>query len=83
MEDSNSSKHAPPNETKKELENMLSKINALEAATTDSYQLHIIKTLEKLAHGQIHAVNEFEHLKKAIDQVTLQLFDLQNKINSK
>jgi len=32
--------------------------------------------------GQMHSINEFQHLKKAIDLLTLQLFDVQNKINN-
>jgi hypothetical protein len=48
----------------------------------DEYQKGVIKVLRALVEGQIHSINEFEHLKKAIDLVTLQLFDTQNKINS-
>ena len=75
-------KHAPAEEMKKDLDNMLSKINALEVISTDEYQKGVIKVLRALTEGQIHAVNEFEHLKKAIDLVTLQLFDVQKKVNS-
>ncbi len=38
-----------------------------------------LKVLRYLVQGQIHSVNEFEHLKKAIDLVTLQLFEVKNK----
>ena len=75
-------KHAPAQEMKKDLDNMLSKINALEIIAADEYQKGTIKVLRALTEGQIHAINEFEHLKKAIDLVTLQLFDVQNKVNS-
>ena len=75
-------KHAPAEEMKKDLDNMLSKINALEIVATDEYQKGIVKVLRALTEGQIHSINEFEHLKKAIDLVTLQLFDVQKKLNS-
>ncbi len=75
-------KHTPADEMKKDLDNLLSKINALEVSAPDEYQKGVIKVLRALVEGQIHSINEFEHLKKAIDLVTLQLFDTQNKINS-
>ena len=75
-------KHLPADEMKKELDILLSKINALEVSAPDDYQKGIIKVLRALVEGQIHSVNEFEHLKKAIDLVTLQLFEVKNKTNS-
>ena len=75
-------KHTPADEMKKDLDNLLSKINALEVSAPDEYQKGIIKVLRALVEGQVHSINEFEHMKKAIDLVTLQLFDTQNKINS-
>jgi hypothetical protein len=75
-------KHSPPDEMKKDLDNLLSKINALEVSAPDEYQRGIVKVLRFLVEGQIHSVNEFEHIKKAIDLVTLEIFDAKNKINS-
>jgi len=75
-------KHSPPDEMRKDLDNLLSKINALEVSAPDEYQRGIIKVLRVLVEGQIHSVNEFEHIKKAIDLVTLEIFDTKNKINS-
>lgn len=75
-------KHSPPDEMKKDLENLLAKINALEVSAPDDYQKGIVKVLRVLVEGQIHSVSEFDHLKKAIDLVTLQLFDVQKKNNS-
>ena len=75
-------KHLPADEMKKDLDILLSKINALEVSAPDNYQKGIIKVLRALVEGQIHSVNEFEHLKKAIDLVTLQLFEVKNKTNS-
>lgn len=75
-------KHAPAEEMKKDLDVLLSKVNALEVASTDEYQKGVVKVLRALVEGQIHSINEFEHLKKAIDLVTLQLFEVQKKVNS-
>jgi hypothetical protein len=76
-------KHAPADEMRKDLENLLSRINALEVSAPDNYQKSLTKILRILTEGQMHSINEFEHLKKAIDLLTMQLFDTQNKINSK
>jgi len=65
-------KHSPPDEMRKDLDNLLAKINALEVSAPDDYQKGIVKVLRVLVEGQIHSINEFEHLKKAIDLVTLQ-----------
>ena len=75
-------KHAPAEEMKKDLDVLLSKVNALEIVSSDEYQKGVVKVLRVLVEGQIHSINEFEHLKKAIDLVTLQLFDVQKKVNS-
>ena len=45
-------------------------------------QKNSIKIQRALVEGQVHSINEFQHLKKAMDLLTLQLFDVQNKINS-
>ena len=75
-------KHAPADEMRKDLDILLSKINALEVSAPDDYQKDIVKIMRKLVEGQTYSINEFEHLKKAIDLLTLQLFDAQNKIRS-
>jgi hypothetical protein len=75
-------KHQLSDEMKKELDILLSKINALEASAPDDYQKGIVRVLRVLVEGQIHSVNEFEHLKKAIDLLTLQLFEVKSKTNS-
>ena len=76
-------KHAPKEEMIKDLENILAKINALEVNASDEEAKANVKILRKLAEGQIHSINEFDHLKKAIDLLTIQLFDVKDKINSK
>ena len=73
---------SPAEEMKKEMDNLLSKVNALEVISSDEYQKGVVKVLRALIEAQIHSIDEFEHLKKAIDLVTLQLFDVQKKVNS-
>jgi len=75
-------RHESADDMKKELDVLLSKINALEIIAADEFQKGTIKVLRRLVEGQIHSVNEFEHLKKALDLITLQLFDVKNKIKS-
>ena len=75
-------KHSPANEMREEMDNLLSKINAMEIIASDEFQKGSVKILRALVEGQIHSINEFEHLKKAIDLLTLQLFDVLNKIKN-
>jgi hypothetical protein len=75
-------KHVPSDEMKKDLDNLLSKLNAMEIVSKDEFQINSVKVLRALVEGQIHSINEFEHLKKAIDLLTLQLFEVQNKTRS-
>ena len=75
-------KHKPSEELKKDLDNLLSKLNAMEIVAKDEFQVNSVKVLRALVEGQIHSINEFDHLKKAIDLLTLQLFEVQNKIKS-
>jgi len=76
-------KHAPKEDMIKDLENILAKINALEVTAQSEEAKANIKVLRKLTEGQIHSINEFDHLKKAIDLLTMQLFDVKTKMNSK
>ena len=75
-------KHKPSEEMIKELDNMLSKLNGMEIVASDDHQKNSIKILRSLVEGQMHSINEFQHLKKAIDLLTLQLFDVQNKVKN-
>ncbi len=75
-------KHKPSDEMIKDLDNLLSKLNAMEIVASDDFQKNSIKIQRALVEGQVHSINEFQHLKKAIDLLTQQLFDVQNKINS-
>jgi hypothetical protein len=75
-------KHKPSDEMLQELDDILSKINAMEIVASDDHQKNSIKIMRKLVEGQMHSINEFGHLKKAIDLLTLELFNVQNKIKS-
>ena len=75
-------KHKPSDEMIKEVDNLLSKINAMEIVASDDFQKNSIKIMRSLLEGQMHAINEFQHLKKAIDLLTLQLFEVQNKVKN-
>ena len=67
---------------KKDLEIIMSRINGLEVSATDEYQIAVVSVLKILVQGEINLFAEFEHLKKAIDLITLEIFKLQNKANS-
>jgi len=75
-------KHKPSDEMIKDLDNILSKLNAMEIVSSDDYQKSSIKIMRALVEGQMHSINEFQHLKKGMDLLMLQLFDVQNKVNS-
>ena len=72
-------KHKPSDEMIKDLDNILSKLNAMEIVASDDYQKSSIKVMRALVEGQMHSINEFGHLKKAMDLLMLQIFDVQNK----
>lgn len=74
-------KHKPSDEMVKDLDNLLSKLNAMEIVASDDHQKNSVKIMRGLVEGQIYSINEFQHLKKAIDLLTLQLFEIQNKVN--
>ena len=75
-------KHKPSNEMIKDLDNLLSKLNGMEIVASDDFQKNSIKIMRALIEGQMHSINEFQHMKKALDLLTLQLFDVQNKVKS-
>ena len=75
-------KHKPSDEMIKDLDDILSKLNAMEIVASDDYQKNSIKVMRALVEGQMHSINEFGHLKKGMDLLMLQLFDVQNKSKS-
>lgn len=75
-------KHESSDDMKKELDIVLSKLNALEIIAADEFQKGVVKVLRRLVEGQIHSINEFEHIKKALDLTMLQIFEVKNQIKS-
>ena len=63
-------------ELKKELDVLISRISALEAASTDREKKSLLGVLQVLAENQKHFVDEFEHLKKALDLMMVQIFKM-------
>ena len=72
-------KHIPLDNTIKELDDIMSRVIGLEVSSTDEYQIATVSVLKTLVNGQIMLFKEFEHLKKAIDLVTLEMFKLKSK----
>ncbi|MHB8546211.1 MAG: hypothetical protein ACYDAJ_05545 [Nitrosotalea sp.] len=64
--------HGP--ELKKELDTLISRISALEAASTDREKKSLMGVLKVLAENQKHLVDESEHIKKALDLMMVQIF---------
>jgi hypothetical protein len=65
----------------KDLDILRSKLNAFEASATDNFQKSLIGVLRILVENQSHSLNEFDHLKKAIDLLTLEIFKIGRKID--
>lgn len=63
-------------ELKKELDVLMSKISALEASATDREKKALMGILAVIVENQKHFVDEFEHLKKALDLLTVQIFKM-------
>ncbi len=70
--------HSDSDEMQKQLDALKSKINALEASSENNWQRNITQTLLVLVDQQSHTLKEFNHLKKAIDLLTLQLFKVES-----
>ena len=72
-------KHIPLDNTIKELDDIMSRVNGLEVSSTDEYQRAMVSVLKTLVQGEINLFKEFEHLKKAIDLVTLEMFKIKKQ----
>jgi len=72
-------KHIPLDNTIKDLDDIMSRVNGLEVSSTDEYQKATVSVLKILVQGEINLFKEFEHLKKAIDLVTLEMFKIKSK----
>ncbi len=68
-------------ELKKELDILISRINALEASSTDKEKKSLMGVLKVLVENQKHFVDEFEHLKKALDLMMVQIFKMDQAKN--
>lgn len=66
----------------KEMEVALSRLNALEVSATDNFQKSIIGVLRALVETNIHSLNELDHIKKGMDLLMMQIFKVENKVNS-
>ena len=71
--------HIPLDDTMRNLDNIMSRVNGLEVSSTDEYQRATVSVLKTLVEGEITLFKEFEHLKKAIDLVTLEMFKIKSK----
>lgn len=74
--------HKPSEQMLKELDNALSRLNAMEIVADSDFQKDTIKIMRMLVEGQMHSIREFSHLKKAMDVTLQQIFKVQNQ-NSK
>ena len=72
-------KHIAHDNIVKELDIMISRINGLEASSTDEYQRSMSSVLKTLAQGELNMFQELEDMKKALDLLTLELFKIKNK----
>ena len=77
------SSHGSSDEMLKNLDNILSKINAMEIISSSNFEKNAIKIMRSLTEGQMHSIREFDHLKKAINLLTEQIFKTQNEIRDK
>ena len=75
-------KHKPSEQIIQDLDNMLSKLNAMEIIASNEFQKNSVQVMRSLIEGQIHSIKEFDHLKKALDLMMLQIFDVQNKVKN-
>ncbi|MGI0074296.1 MAG: hypothetical protein ACREA3_10855 [Nitrosotalea sp.] len=66
----------------KELDILQSRLDALEASSVERYDKSMISVLKVLVENQRYLIEEFEHLKKAIDLLTLQIFKVENSQKS-
>ena len=75
-------KHVAHDNIVKELDIMISRINGLEASSTDEYQRSMSSVLKTLAQGELNMFQELEHMKKALDLLTLELFKIKIKTDA-
>ena len=71
--------HKPSDEMLKDLDNTLSRLNAMEIVAADSLQKDTVRIMRMLVEGQMHSIREFDHIKKAMDVTLQQIFKIQNQ----
>ncbi len=74
--------HIPATTILSQLDALISRMNALEANSPNEKYTDLFGAIRVLAEGQKHALGEAEHLKKAIDLLTLELFKVNSRYNS-
>ena len=72
--------HRPSDEALGELDAALSRLNAMEAASSGA-QRDNVRMMRMLVEGQMHSVRELEHLKRALDLLTEQVFRVNDRLN--
>ncbi len=75
-------KHIAHDDIVKKLDIMISRINGLAASSTDAYHRSMSSVLKTLAQGELNMFQELEHIKKALDLLTLELFKIKNKTDA-
>lgn len=73
-------RHRPSDEMLQELDDALSRLNAMEIVASDDQKAHV-RMMRMLVEGQMHSIREFDHLKKALDLLTEQIFKVQDRLN--
>lgn len=68
---------------RQKLDILESRLNALEAVATDENQRSLLSAVKVMIENQKDIVGEFDHLKKAIDLLTLQMFKMESRNNLK
>ena len=71
--------HRPSDEMLKDLDNTLSRLNAMEIVASDEQQKNVVKIMRMLVEGQMHSIREFDHLKKAMDVTLQEIFKVQQQ----
>ncbi len=75
-------KHVPVTTALAHLDALISKMNALEANSSNEKYADLFGAVRILAEGQKNSLVETDHLKKAIDLLTLELFKVNSRLNS-
>ena len=75
-------KHVPATTVLAQLDALISRMNALEASSPNEKYTDLLGAVRVLKKKKKHSLGEMEHLKKAIDLLTLELFKVNSRHNS-